>query len=76
MKEWQKEAAYYWAKHAIRYPADDGVGYQYRPGIIRAVVADGTVDGRPSWDKSPQVRAWIDDPNKGVWKRFKEWLDK
>ena len=71
--DWQKEC---WPRHVRLVPADDGVGYQYRPGIIRAVVADGTVNSRPSWEQSPQVRAWMDEPKKGVWKRFKEWLDK
>ena len=72
MKDWQKEAAYYWAKHAIRYPADDGVGYQYRPGIIRAVVADGTVDGRPSWENSPQVSMWLKE-KRSIRERLRDW---
>ena len=76
MKEWQKEAAFYWGKHMMRYPADDGVGYQYRPGIIRAIVADGAVGNGPTWERSPQVRPWLDDPKQGLWKRFKAWLDK
>lgn len=72
MKDWQKEAAYYWAKHAIRYPADDAVGYQYRPGIIRAIVADGAVDSRPSWENSPQVRAWMEE-KRSIRERLRDW---
>lgn len=73
MKEWQKNG---WPRHVKLVPAEDGRGYQYRPGIIRAIVADGSVAGRPSWENSPQVRAWMDDPKPGLLKRFRAWLDK
>ena len=76
MKGWQKESAFYWGKHMKRYPADDGTGYKYRPGIIRAIVEDGAVRNRPTWECSPQVLTWMDEPKPGILKRLREWLDK
>lgn len=90
MKEWQKESAFYWGRHMRKYPADGAVPYRYDPArvgnhywpyprmecVSRAIVADGSVGSRPTWENSPQVRAWMDDPNPGLLKRFKAWLDK
>ena len=78
MKEWQKDG---WPRHVRLVPADNGTGYMFDPDycgnvIIRAIVADGAVNSRPSWEQSPQVRAWMDDQKPGLLKRFKAWLDK
>ena len=89
MPDWQ--VPYYWGKHDKRAPADDGIPYCYdqqRNGnaywpypkasgwVSRAIVADGMVNSRPSWECSPQVRFWLDEPKQTIWARFVEWFHK
>lgn len=88
MKEWQKNP---WPRHIGTVPAENGIPYRYdaaRNGngywpyprmtgwVSRAIVADGSVGSRPTWESSPQVRVWMDDAKPGLLKRFRAWLDK
>ena len=75
MKEWQKATS--WPRRVSIVPAEDGTGYRYNPvlrgnGIIRTAAPAR----RATWEKSPQVRGWMDDPDPGILRRFREWLDK
>lgn len=70
MKEWQIESMCYFGRHEQRIPAYDGHPYP----IIRAIPVEGTVG--PSWAQSPQVKFWLDGPEKTLWERFLAWWNK
>ena len=88
MCEWQ--TPYYWGRHERRQPADDGIPYRYDPRrngnqywpyprmdyVSRAIVADGTVNSKPSWENSPQVAFWLNEEPKTILERFRQWWEK
>ena len=90
IRPWQEESAYYFGKHDRREPVNVFGGYRYsaiRGGnglvnplimdaVVRAIPADGNVNGTPSWGQSPQARFWLDEEKPSLWKRFRAWLDK
>lgn len=90
VRPWQEESAYYFGKHDRREPVNVFGGYRYsaiRGGnglvnplimdaVVRAIPADGNVNGKPSWGQSPQARFWLDEEKPSLWKRFRAWLDK
>ena len=77
MRPWQEEALVYWGRHDRRYPADGAQGYPaaYHGQVSRAIPAEGFVGGM-SWEKSPQVRFWLEPEKKTLWERIVEWLNK
>ena len=78
MRDWQLESLCYFGKHDRRFPADGAQGYPacYHGQVSRAIPVTGTVTSGASWERSPQVRAWLDPEPKTLWKRFREWLNK
>ena len=81
----QWEPPQYFGKHDRRYPADNAIGYRFNPAvwgndlwlydrgrICRAIPVEGTLE-RLDWSNSPQVRFWLDEPQKGIWERLKAW---
>lgn len=78
MRQWQLDGLTYFGKHDRRYPADGAQGYpaMYHGQVSRAIPVAGTVTGGASWERSPQVRAWLDPEPKTIWERFLAWLDK
>lgn len=43
--------------------------------VNRAIPVEGIVgDAPPSWEKSPQVRFWLDEPKKNLGQRIREWM--
>ena len=84
MKEWQKENTYYFGKHDKREPVNVFGGYRYNASrngnelvtpsiwdaVIRAIPADGAVSGKPSWEKSPQAKFWLDQPKPTVMEKI------
>lgn len=65
-------------RHSSISPADGACGYPapYHGQILRAIPVTGTVGGRPSWERSPQVRFWLEPERKSLWQRLKEWMVK
>ena len=78
MRPWQEEALVYFGRHDKRYPADGAQGYPacYHGQVSRAIPVMGTVTSGASWERSPQVRAWLDPEPKTLWERFIDWLNK
>lgn len=82
------EPARYFGKHERTYPADDAVPYRFNPlirgsdawlrdwsRVNRAIPVEGTLE-KATWNQSPQVRFWLDEPKKTLWERVIEWLHK
>ena len=80
LKRWEPER--YFGKHE-RYETVTGPGgyvYDYQTNgnlmtapVIRAIPVDGDVE-RLSWRQSPQVRMWLDKPEKTILERIMDWL--
>lgn len=87
MKDWQEENCYYFGRHEHYEPANVWYGYKYNAAtngnvypsvwdaVIRAIPAEGTVE-RASWQQSPQVRFWLDEPKPTILERIVAWLHK
>ena len=85
-RPWQVENVRYFGKHECYEPVHAG-GYRFDAAycgnvqtvpagwypIIRAIQAEGRVD-RLSWNQSPQVKFWLDEPKKTLLQRFLDWL--
>ena len=78
MRDWQLESLVYWGRHDRRFPADGAQGYPacYHGQVSRAIPVTGTVPSGVSWERSPQVRAWLGPEPKTLWERFIDWLNK
>ena len=79
------EPPQYFGKHDKRYPADDGIGYRYNPlihgndvwlrdwnRVNRAIPVEGTLE-KATWNQSPQVKFWLDEPKKTIRERLLAW---
>lgn len=78
MRDWQLGSLVYFGRHERTFPADGAQGYPacYHGQVSRAIPVSGTVTSGASWERSPQVRAWLDPEQKTLWERFREWLNK
>lgn len=82
------EPARYFGKHERTYPADGAMPYNFNPlirgndvwlrdwnRVNRAIPVEGTLE-KATWNQSPQVRFWLDEPKKTLWERVIEWMHK
>lgn len=82
------EPARYFGKHERTYPADGAMPYNFNPlirgsdawlrdwnRVNRAIPVEGTLE-KATWNQSPQVRFWLDEPKQSLWRRFMVWLHK
>lgn len=82
------EPVRYFGKHERTYPADGAMPYRYNDAVHgndawlrdwnrvnRAIPVEGIVQ-KATWNQSPQVRFWLDEPKQSLWRRFMVWLHK
>lgn len=62
-------------RHSRMVPADGAYGYPapYHGQILRAIPVMGTVQGKPSWENSPQVRFWLEPEKPSLRERLRRW---
>ena len=78
MRGWQIPR--YFGRHEKAYPAEDATGYQYSPVIngngwnYPVMAVCDPAQARLTWDQSPQVRFWLDDPKPTAAERLRRWI--